>query len=95
MLLEQWMTVARSEGRSGRRAAQMRGQTTTEYVLVLSVLVIAVVGVTYTFVFGQEGQDSAVEQGLNDLLGQNPSGDSKTNVPTAVKNGYISANPQK
>ena len=95
MHLERWFSAARANRRRSRQALAMRGQTTTEYVLVLSVLVIAVVGVTYAFVFGQEGQDSAVEQGLNDLLGQNPTGDSKTNLPTAVKNGYISANPQK
>lgn len=80
-------------GRHSQRG--QRGQTTTEYMLVLSVLVIAVVGVTYSLVFGQDGQDSAVEAGMNDLLGQNPSGDSKTNVPTAVKKGFISESPKK
>ncbi|MFM7202954.1 MAG: hypothetical protein ACKO6N_19375 [Myxococcota bacterium] len=73
---------------SARR--RQRGQTTTEYVLILSVLVIALAGVSYEAFFKS---DSPVRDGLNQLVGQNPT-DSKTNVPTAVGRGYVSANPR-
>lgn len=79
--------------RSGRlsRVQRQRGQTTTEYVLVLSTLVIAVAGVSYAAFFGDA---SPVREGMKNLLDSNSADSSKTNIPTAVNRGFVSKNPQ-
>lgn len=76
--------------RTSRRQGQ-RGQTTTEYVLVLSTLVIAVAGVSYAAFFGDA---SPVREGMKNLLDANSADSSKTNIPTAVNRGFVSKNPQ-
>jgi len=76
--------------KAGRRSGQ-RGQTTTEYVLVLSVLVIAVAGVSYSAFFGNS---SPVREGMKALLDEDSASSSKTNIPTAVNRGFVSKNPQ-
>lgn len=77
--------------RSIRDARRQRGQTTTEYVLVLSVLVIAAAGITYGAFFGS---GSPVREGMNNLLDASSAGSSKSNIPTAVNRGFVSKNPQ-
>lgn len=79
--------------RSGRssRLQRQRGQTTTEYVLVLSTLVIAVAGVSYAAFFGDA---SPVREGMKNLLDANSADSSKTNIPTAVNRGFVSKNPR-
>ena len=65
-----------------------RGQTSTEYVMVISVLVIALAYVSYAVFFDTSGP---IAEGLNSML--NPSNNSDLNIPTQVSRGYISSNP--
>ncbi len=82
------VSMRRTAGRSRSGRRLQRGQTTTEYLMVISVLVIALVYVSYEVFFNPNGP---VAQGLNSLLAT--SGDSDVNIPAQVNRGYISANP--
>lgn len=84
--------LSRLISRSRSRAAQ-RGQTATEYMLVISVLVIGVTYVTYRM-FDSDGGPFA--QALKDLLGTTSGTydeDRGHNIPAEVSRGYVSSNP--
>ena len=65
-----------------------RGQTATEYLMVISVLVIALAYVSYGVFFNTSGP---IAQGLNSML--NPSNSSDLNIPTQVNRGFVTTNP--
>ncbi len=69
-------------GRKGQR-----GQVATEYMLVISVMVIGIVYVTYTMFDSSNGP---VKQALDGLLGGGESSASSKNIPNQIERGYIS-----
>ncbi len=80
--------MRRAPGRTRKNLREQRGQTATEYLMVVSVIVIALAAVSYEGFFAQGGP---IEQGLQDLLGQNQT--TSNNIPNQVRRGYISSNP--
>ncbi len=71
-----------------RGVSGQRGQTTTEYMMVIAVLVIALAGVSYSIFFNKQGD---IAQGINSVLATG--GSSEYNIPRQINRGYVNNNP--
>lgn len=74
----------RARGQHRSRRSGQRGQTVTEYMMVISVIVIALTAVIYT---AFDSKDSQLQRGLNELTAQG--GTAPNNIPTKIERGYI------
>ena len=82
----------RANKRRSAGARKQSGQTATEFMMVVSVIVIGVAAMSYV-AFDSQGTGGPIKQALTGLLDSGSGGSSELNIPDQVNRGYISPNP--